>query len=534
MNTRSILLLTIILLHLISCNNPPYPHTMQVADTLANTYPDSAIVLLEQLKDSITTAPKATQMYYQLLTIKAKDKAYVTHTSDSLIMQVLQYYENKGDKKHLPEAYYYAGRVCRDLGDAPQALNYFQKAAELLEGSTEYYLMSKIYSQMGRLFFFQNVYEEAMKAFKKAYKYNTLAKDDKGAIINLRDVGDVFMQYNTDSALYYHQIGYERAKKLKNQWLIDLTQEALLSYYLQLGKIELAQDMLNNKKIARTEDSHLLLGYLFNESELLDSATYYNNRALKSSSIYARRAAHWGLAEIAQKRSDCKTAIEQIKLYSILTDSIKKITNTENIRKMHSLYNYQLREKQNNILAIENAKQKLWNVSILLVLAILTIIFIIYYYNAKHKRLQLQNSLRELERLKEAQKEQIISMSHKVEIERQEHELAIAKFKQSEIYNKFHIARDTKDLSDTDWLELQKAIDTAYKDFTYHIYRLYPISNIELKICLLIKADISISNIALLTGRTKSTITSARKKLYEKVHGEKGGPEMWDNLILSL
>lgn len=49
-----------------------------------------------------------------------------------------------------------------------------------------------------------------------------------------------------------------------------------------------------------------------------------------------------------------------------------------------------------------------------------------------------------------------------------------------------------------------------------------------------IKADISTSNIALLTGRTKSTITSARKKLYEKVYGQKGDAKMWDDLILSL
>ena len=26
-------------------------------------------------------------MYYQLLTIKARDKAYITHTSDSLILE---------------------------------------------------------------------------------------------------------------------------------------------------------------------------------------------------------------------------------------------------------------------------------------------------------------------------------------------------------------------------------------------------------------------------------------------------------------
>lgn len=67
-----------------ACGNKPYPRAMQVADSLVNTHPDSALVLLEQLKDSIEEEPEATQMYYQLLTIKAKDKPYPVFTSDSL------------------------------------------------------------------------------------------------------------------------------------------------------------------------------------------------------------------------------------------------------------------------------------------------------------------------------------------------------------------------------------------------------------------------------------------------------------------
>ena len=98
------LLSALLLLCLYACNNKPYPHTMQVADKLVYSNPDSACLLLEQLRDSITTEPKATQIYYQLLNIKARDKAYITHTSDSLILEVLHYYEDKKDKTHLPDA----------------------------------------------------------------------------------------------------------------------------------------------------------------------------------------------------------------------------------------------------------------------------------------------------------------------------------------------------------------------------------------------------------------------------------------------
>ena len=63
-------------------------------------------------------APEYVQKRYHLLTIKANDKAYITHTSDSLILSLVDYYEHGGDPVYLGEAYYYAGSTYRDLGDA--------------------------------------------------------------------------------------------------------------------------------------------------------------------------------------------------------------------------------------------------------------------------------------------------------------------------------------------------------------------------------------------------------------------------------
>ena len=87
--------------------------------------PEEAITLLQGLADAMKTAPPSTQMYYRLLYIKANDKAYIPHTTDTLILPILHYYEKGGDPSLLSMAYYYAGRVYRDLNDAPQALDYF-------------------------------------------------------------------------------------------------------------------------------------------------------------------------------------------------------------------------------------------------------------------------------------------------------------------------------------------------------------------------------------------------------------------------
>lgn len=125
---------------------------------------------------------EATRMYYRLLCIKANDKAYIRHTSDSLILPVLHYYTEKKDEHHLPEAYYYAGRVYRDLEDAPLALDYFQKAIDALPDNKGYRLKSKIYSQMGTLFLYQKTYDEALKILKEARKCNIALKDSASMV----------------------------------------------------------------------------------------------------------------------------------------------------------------------------------------------------------------------------------------------------------------------------------------------------------------------------------------------------------------
>lgn len=573
--TLSILLLS---LCFYACGNKPYPHTMQIADTLVYSNPDSAYKLLEQIKDSITAQPQSTQMYYHLLSIKAKDKAYITHTSDSLIQQILHYYENKNDEKHLPETYYYAGRVYSDLGDAPQALDYYQKAAELLEGSTDYRLRRVVYSQMGELFLLQGVYEEAMKVFRKSYQHHIQIQDEKGEINDLHNIGITFTAFgDADSALYYLQKAYEQAKKMENKTLIDKAQSSLISLYTQLGRYDLAitaLHSLNSPKTYQKISRYSICARLYYGMGKLDSATYYYKKLSDYDDAYAQQSAHWGLAEIAQKTHDCEGALEHIRQYNEWTASIKKITDGETIRKLQSFYNYQLREKENNKLRIKTSKQEkriaYFTIAIILIISI----YIIHLQYSKREKLQLATQLDKLKQIKEeqyrnssqfieennrkiaelenaleqsnensnemrqllsTQKEQIMLLNSQIEATQREQFLAEKALRQTDIYYKFHDAANGNSTVDSkDWKILCTVVDHYYKDFTTRLRSIYPISEMEKKICLLLKIGISVTGIALLTGRSKSAIVSARKKLYEKTHDEAGKPEQWDAFIQKL
>ena len=95
-----------------------YPSAMQRAISLLSARPDSALYYLSQLDSQMADEPEETRVYHRLLTLAAEDKLYVPHTSDSLIREIVRYYEGYGDSDKLMMAYYYQGSVWRDMNDA--------------------------------------------------------------------------------------------------------------------------------------------------------------------------------------------------------------------------------------------------------------------------------------------------------------------------------------------------------------------------------------------------------------------------------
>lgn len=397
----------LLLMCICACTNKPYPQSLRVADSLIHNNPDSAVILLEELKRSMAFEPQATQMYYQLLTIKAKDKAYITHTSDSLIKTVVKYYEERKDRERLPETYYYAGRVYRDLGDAPQALEYLQKAIESTKDCTDYRLISRIYSQTGTLYLYQDTYDQALEVFRKAYQYCLSDKDSIGMVYSLRDIGRTFTTLNcADSALYYYKGALNYAEQIHNNHLVGVVQAELSGLYIQLEMypeaftaIQCSNKYIKGHNIA---PFYAILADYYYYTNQLDSATFYYTQTASFDDLYQKQGSYKGLGNIARKKGQYKEAMEYFDKYLIYTDSIKDITNTETIRKMQSLYNYQLKEKENSKLQRQAANYKLWNILLIFSLLSLVFLFIAYYQFRKKKE---QQQLVKQERIKQIQKE---------------------------------------------------------------------------------------------------------------------------------
>ena len=89
-------------------------------------------------------------------------------------------------------------------------------------------------------------------------------------------------------------------------------------------------------------------------------------------------------------------------------------------------------------------------------------------------------------------------------------------------------------LKDEEWADVEQRLKTVYPGFATQLRGLHQMSELEYRVCLLIKLRIAPKDIATVLARDMSTISTARSRLYKKVFGQKGGAKEWDDFILSM
>lgn len=559
---------------------------LQQADSLLNVRPDSMKAVLGTWADSIGHCPERVRMYYNLLRVKADDKVYVTHTSDSLILSIVRYYREQRDKTHLPEALYYAGRTYSDLKDAPRALEYYQRAINVMEREelTDYNLLSRIYSQMGTLFFYQELYDELPGVLRKAYQCDLILKDSANLVFDLRDIGRSFAAVERqDSADWYYCRAIAMAQQIKNDVLRNMLYREFAGFCIKLGKYAEAYEML---QIGRTTiDSLGLPPFYANMARYyyctnrLDSAAYYYEKELASNSLLHKAGAYESLANIAHRQGNDAKAWSLLQQHVLYKDSLQNIIRTETMNKIDALYNYKKYEQENKELKSKELQRKFLLFLSLSLTLIVLLFFAVFWQKNKRKEqtmlLQQEKLKRQQEKLKQYSQEQIEENKKKIEElswqlenavkdkdllhrnlllvqkeqiekdnrrieEMQEMQRKVeAGLYMTNIYNKFQTVANSKEKSQLlkieDWQELQEQVDEAYGGFTTRLKELYPqISEKELHICLLIKIGVTPTQMATIMISSKQDISSVRSRLYTKLSGTKGSSKQCDQLVQSL
>lgn len=568
-----------------SCSNRKYEQTITRADNLMELSQDSArsaLAILDSIRPDLSKMGKSTQMRYQLVYAKGMNKGYVDFTTDSLMKEIVDYYDNHGTCQQQMLAHYLLGCVYRDLGDSPASLSCYNDAVEKVDTTSsdcDYKLLTRVYEQQGALFLSQSMPQNALSAYQKAEKYAWIAKDTLSAVLSYEHLGNIYeymdnmdkvIEVYENASRRYRQYGYpvQAARALGGaiQALILTKQYAKAKKYMDVFEAESGYFQKDSCYSYINYSHYYYLKGLYCLESHSDSAKYWftkcqefaktNNN--KSFSAYA-----WYLYYIKHQQMDSVAKYsEQAFAYN---DSANLDMERDLMQKMQAIYDY---DRWKNVAHNEEIKATRANltllVSILISVSVIIIGILTFLVYQKKRKLELQekeeqenlirqqiyDTKQELELLRTVNDRKIADVIKEKEqtINKLEDDLKDIRdkysnsslsdvdilLKESSIYKRIkYLELHPKEIMrENDWIELEETIEQLIPSFIPLLKN--RLNVMAYRICLLVKLEISTSSIAILLGLSSSAISKYRKVMLEKLCGRSGKPKDFDEYIRQI
>lgn len=569
---------------LTSCaGNRKYDDLMQRADSIMNVNDDSAKVairMLDGVESQLPEFSKAQKMRYELLRHKAMNKAYISFTSDSIMKEVVNYYDRHGSANERLLANYVLGCVYRDMHEVPLALEYYNKATEQADTTAadcDYGTLYRVYSQMGFLFSKQYLPYQLLDAFGKAEKYAYLAKDTLNAIINYQNKGDAYDYLGKkDSVVAINLRSANMFKRIGDNYNAAIALGCNYSYYIE------KQDSVNAKKAFEAyfstgyegnleyEDSKAYVlcqkGIYYMFTGQLDSACYILQQSLKFCKSFSNKAATTkALAHYYAKVNQPSLAMKYALQSSEYNDSSLMEARKNQLQQMQAMYDYGRNQEIARMAEQKATRSTQMNYMVVFACVIL-LLFLSYIYRKqlvlKKKRIAVskllyEDSLLKLKRLQDEKAKLVAENDNKLFQVIMEKENTIDKLKAeiSDIQDKYSLTsvsnveltlmdssickkikfievHPRKKMSDEDWKELADTVEKTIPNFIPRLKN--KLNDKDYQICLLIRLGFTTSLIARLLGLSDAAISKSRKTMLKKLCGKIGKPKDFDKYVLQI
>lgn len=559
-----------------------YDQLLEKADSIMNIADDSAMVaikMLDSAKSQLSQFSKGQKMRYQLLYHKAMNKAYIDFTSDSTMLEVVQYYESYGKANDRMLAYYVLGCVYRDLHEVPMALEYFNKAteqADTTDANCDYATLCRIYSQMGVLFGKQHLFYEELSSLDNAVKYAYLSKDTLNAIAYYQNKQAVYAGLNKiDSAIIINNNAAKMFKQHGFKQNADIAFGCNYTYYIKqnnLVKAKQAFTAFNRTNYIGNSDYKDSFAYLLYEKGFLylnigkeDSAYILFQQSYQHSLSYSNKAAATrGLALYYSKTDKQFLSAKYALLSAAYNDSDLVEIRATQLGQIQAMYNYSRNKKLAEKANYESKKRERTIYIGTSIFLLFIIILFSFYKNKMRKRNQklaisqqlYSNTIQELCHVKEElvklrdlneqkinnlikekeaaiQKLQIVAKNYETPIIGQKLLEQERQIKATAIYQRFIFLEKHPKASilEADWTNLEATLEKLVYGFS----NLKPKLNIkEYHICLLIKLKFTPSSISRFVGTSFADISLSRQRMLSKVCGKIGKPKEFDVYIQSI
>lgn len=564
----------------VSCTgNKAYDKLLIKADSIMNIDDDSAEVairMMQSIKPELSQFSKSQKKRYELLYHKAMNKAYIDFTSDSTMLEVVDYYEQHGSANEKMLAYYILGCVYRDMHEAPMALEYYNKATELADTTAkdcDYATLCRIYSQMGFLFAKQHLPHQELASLDKAVKYAYLAKDTLNAIRYYQNKQAIYASQNKlDSAIIINNQAAKLFKQIGALKEANIAFGCNFEYYLKKKMLKEAEEAFkaylstNYHGNDNWKDAYAYIlyerGSYYMALGKMDSAYSCLKQSFEQSKSFSNLAASTkGLAQYYALTNQTDLATKYALLSSEYNDSDLIVTKLGQLQQIQAMYDYNRNKEIANQAQIK-AEQRMDAIYTIVICAILmcSVSFSVYRKRLKlrNKRIamtqkmyidsvqQLNVAQQELAKLHDLNENTITELVKEKENTIQKLQSEVRKYeetnigrnllelekclKQSAIYKKLVYLENhpQEKMTKADWENLEETIE----EFVYGFADLkQKLNNKEYHICLLVKLHFSPSSISSFIGTSLSDISNSRKRMLAKICGTSGNGKEFDSYI---
>ena len=563
-------------------------HTEQqllMMDTLSDENPDTVLTMLDCM--DFNAMSKSERMHAELLRGKAMNKAYVNFTTDSVMLEVVDWYERHGNANQKMLAYYILGCAYRDLEDALSALKYLNLAVDAVDESDEdcdLNTLMRVYSQMGGLYQRVAAFENERIADSNAERLAWQICDTLSALRLMRlrasTLYDALQQSEAlmilDSIVQFCN-EHGLPEQTKNIYPMRI------KYHIQTNNASCADSLLREYESKMgirpsTQDEDIVdityfyrKGLYYNLVEQPDSAIQMFKRLLQlinKRPLYTvgrhelREGSYQGLTEAYSLKHNPDSVIKYANLYCQWNDSSTRAKSSEHLLRYQSLYNYTKIQEQ--ALKAEQKASHLRVTMILLVvigIAIAIIVWSIYQKRLKKERQkqiatnkeyqlllhELEKSADELLLVKtdserfQREKESEIQKLQTALAMYQDNEQSVEQWSDERAIFACDIAKRLHSLSS----HAQKATPNELNCLLVTAQNAFPkffanitdaskgLSHTEIIISILIRFQFIPSEISLLLGLSSQRITNLKSSVNQKLFGTQGAKTL-DSHLMSL
>lgn len=576
-----------VLLLLVSCTgNKVIDEQITRADSLMETNSDSALValgMLDSLRKNNPKMSKAQQMRFDLIYAKGMNKGFVDFTTDSVMKQVVAYYNQYGSANERMLAYYLLGCAYRDLDDSPASLDCYLQAteqADTLSRDCDYHTLARIYGQVGDAYLRQRMPLNAKNAYRKNEKYSWIAKDTLEALIAAESQVNSSIMLESPSQIIeqcldvynnYKKFGYptEAARSLgvPMSSLILTKQYAKVKRYMDIYERESGYfDGKLNPGV--NYGSYFYAKGLYYLNIHSDSAKVYFQKCLNmSESVKAKLVAFDGWYRYYRQKHQLDSVEKYADLFIQYSDSVRIQNEAEAMSKTSALYNYSQWQKKAKVQEIENNKARIVILLMIILVVVMIVVVILYVKNIRKERQirneqllfvkqqilmkeqELQKSQEELAKMKRElssksslvlDKEKSIMML-KDEIEAltndcpQDNNESYAVFQQKAMVIKFReLAEKGIEPSSRQWDALDNIFESFFRQFKLTLENNHKLSENEYRICMLVWLGFTPYQMKILMNMSSSNISNIRKRLSKKLFDREMTTSKFDDEIRKI